>query len=81
MLDNLESCGEITSCTEVAILGDSGEPKELGERGEICCRGPLVTPGYFENTEATTEARQNGWHRTGDIGYVDADNFLYIVDR
>lgn len=79
--ERLQSCGKVTSCTQVAILDEQGREVALGERGEICCRGPLVTPGYFEQPEATAEARQFGWHHTGDIGYLDADNYLYIVDR
>ena len=79
--ERLNSCGEVTSCTEVAILDDDGRVLARGERGEICCRGPLVTKGYFEKPEATAEARKYGWHHTGDIGYLDGDDYLYIVDR
>jgi fatty-acyl-CoA synthase len=79
--ERLRSCGKVTSCTQVAILDSDGNELAIGERGEICCRGPLVTPGYFEKPEATAEAREFGWHHTGDIGYLDDDNFLYIVDR
>lgn len=79
--ERLKSCGKVTSCTAVAILDDQGNALPPGERGEICCRGPLVTPGYFEKPEATAEARQFGWHHTGDIGYLDPDGYLYIVDR
>ena len=79
--NRLRSCGEISSCTEVVILDEEGNQVEVGERGEICCRGPLVTPGYFEKPEATAEIREGGWHHTGDIGYLDSSNFLYIVDR
>ncbi|MCB1747611.1 MAG: AMP-binding protein [Gammaproteobacteria bacterium] len=77
----LHSCGQVTSCTRVAILDDAGNELPRGERGEICCRGPLVTLGYYERPEATAEARQFGWHHTGDVGYLDEDDFLYIVDR
>ena len=44
-------------------------------------RSSLVTPGYYKDPEATAAASTHGWHHTGDIGYVDADNFLFIVDR
>ena len=79
--ERLHSCGQVTSCTQVTILDDDGNEMRRGERGEICCRGPLVTAGYFARPEATLEARQFGWHHTGDIGYLDADDYLYIVDR
>ena len=79
--ERLKSAGKVTSSVQVAILDDDGNEQPIGERGEICCRGPLVTPGYFEKPEATAEARKFGWHHTGDVGYLDADNYLYIVDR
>ena len=79
--ERLKSAGKVTSSTQVGILDEQGNVLPLGERGEICCRGPLVTPGYFEKPEATAQAREFGWHHTGDVGYLDADNYLYIVDR
>ena len=51
------------------------------ERGEIGIRSSLVMAGYYKDPEATAEAFRHGWHHTGDIGYLDADNFLFIVDR
>ncbi|GEM29010.1 AMP-dependent acyl-CoA synthetase [Nocardia neocaledoniensis NBRC 108232] len=79
--DRLSSVGHPTPLTQVAIMGDDGALLDTGQRGEIVVRGPLVMPGYYKNEEATVEASRHGWHHTGDIGYLDADNFLYIVDR
>ena len=77
----LASCGRATAFTEVAIMGESGALLPDGERGEIVVRGDLVSKGYFRNAQATAEVRVHGWHRTGDIGWRDADGYLYIVDR
>ena len=63
------------------ILDDQGREVVTGKKGEICCRGPLVSAGYYNNKSATADARKFGWHHTGDIGYLDEDGFLYIVDR
>lgn len=65
----------------VAILGPDGTPLPAGERGEIAVRGSLVMAGYYKNPQATAEVSAHGWHHTGDIGHLDDDGFLYIVDR
>ena len=53
----------------------------VGEAGEIWLTGPTIMPGYWQRPDATAEAIVDGWYRTGDGGYVDADGFLYLTDR
>lgn len=77
----LSSAGRPGPLVQVAILDADGEPLARGDRGEIVVKGSLVMDGYYKNLAATAEATINGWHKTGDIGYLDEDNFLYIVDR
>lgn len=77
----LSSAGRPTPLVNVAIMDASGRLLPAGERGEIVLRGSLVMAGYYRNPSATQQASQHGWHHTGDIGYLDKDNYLYIVDR
>ncbi|WP_216895314.1 acyl-CoA synthetase [Nocardia alni] len=79
--ERFASAGRPTPLTQVAVMDAAGGLLPAGERGEIVARGPLVMAGYHKNPEATAEARRHGWHHTGDIGYLDTDNFLYVVDR
>ncbi|RCG27470.1 long-chain fatty acid--CoA ligase [Streptomyces diacarni] len=67
--------------TLVRILDEAGAPVPLGEQGEIAVRGPQVVPGYWRRPEASAAAIPDGELRTGDIGFMDQDGWLYVVDR
>jgi acyl-CoA synthetase (AMP-forming)/AMP-acid ligase II len=77
----LASAGRPAPLVELAIMDERGVLQPSGERGEIVVRGPLVMQGYYKDPQATAEVSRHGWHHTGDIGFLDDDNFLYIVDR
>ena len=77
----LRSCGRPTPFARVAIMDDDGNLLGNNDRGEIVVRSGLVMNGYYKNKEATAAVSAHGWHHTGDIGYVDDDGFVYIVDR
>jgi len=66
---------------EVRIVDYEDRELPAGEPGEICCRSPAVMHGYWGAPEATAEALRGGWLHTGDIGYLDDDGYLFIVDR
>jgi acyl-CoA synthetase (AMP-forming)/AMP-acid ligase II len=79
--ERLSSAGRPSPLVTTAIMAADGSLLPRGERGEIVVRGSLVMQGYYRNPEATAEASAYGWHHTGDIGYLDDENYLYIVDR
>ena len=81
-VDNPESVGKpISPVIEVRIAGDDGSPMPTGDVGEIWLKGPTIVRGYFGLDAATAEAFTDGWFHTGDIGRLDDDGNLYVVDR
>ncbi len=79
--DKPESVGVPPPFFEMRILDERGRDLPPGEVGEICGRSPILTPGYYKRPDLTKEAIKDGWLHSGDMGYVDEDGFLYLVDR
>jgi fatty-acyl-CoA synthase len=77
----LTSAGRPAPLIQVGVMDEAGQLLPAGERGEIVVRGSLVMEGYYKNPAATAEVSRFNWHHTGDIGYLDDENFLFIVDR
>ena len=62
-------------------MGEDGKDLGPGQVGEIIGRGPLLMPGYYRRPDLTAQAIIDGWMHSGDMGYLDEDGFLYLVDR
>ena len=76
------SIGQPIAGVEMQVWDDDGNEVPQGEVGEIVIRGHNVMKGYWDRPEATDEAiSEDGWFRTGDIGHLDADGYLYVSDR
>jgi acyl-CoA synthetase (AMP-forming)/AMP-acid ligase II len=76
-----ESVGVPPPLYELRIVGDEGDELPPNEVGEIVGHGPITMPGYYGRPDLTAATLVDGWLRSGDLGYVDEDGFLYLVDR
>ncbi len=75
------TCGYERTGMQVSIQSDDGSELKPLETGEICVIGPAVFAGYYDNPEANAKAFRDGWFRTGDLGHMDAEGFVYITGR
>ncbi len=79
--EKLSSVGRNHSNTETKIVDDDDNEVPIGTIGEVCVRGPNVMKGYWKMPDETAEALKGGWFHTGDLGKMDGDGYLYVVDR
>ncbi len=79
--ERLSACGRPTPWLDVALLDSDNQPVAQGEAGEICVRGPINMKAYLHLPEQTAETLAGDWLHTGDVGRLDDEGFLYIVDR
>ena len=79
--DKLTSCGRPCLGIDVRVVDPTGNEVETGKTGELVARGANIMRGYWNNPEETKRAFRNGFFRTGDVGYQDADGYFYILDR
>ncbi len=80
-IKRLGSIGQAAPTVDVKIVDDEGRDLPIGQPGEILTRTPSHMVGYWNNSAATVAALRDGWYHTGDLGYLDAEGFLYLVDR
>ncbi|MHC5258069.1 AMP-binding protein [Streptomyces sp. UC4497] len=79
--ERMRSAGKVLPSVEVAIRDTDGKDLPVGELGEICIRSEGTMTGYWKQPELTAEVLRDGWLHTGDIGFLDEENYITVVDR
>ena len=80
-VERLKAAGRPVTGVDMQIFGTDDRPLSAGEVGEVVVRGPNVTKGYLNRPDETEEAFRDGWFHTGDVGRMDEDGFMYLLDR
>lgn len=80
-IEKIGSTGRAIAHVEIEIRDENGNALPANVNGEICLRGPKITRGYWKDPDKTASAFFGDWFRSGDVGYLDDDGFLYLTDR
>jgi len=80
-VDRSRSCGQALIGVQVKIIDEAGKALPTGEVGELAARGPNIMKGYWNKPDQTDAVLRDGWYQSGDMGYMDEEGFVFLVDR